>query len=118
MDAEQNGEFKPCSPDHLWLAEFTWDGSGDRFAEGQFHLWDPTPDQEQDGLFPVGSIHKSNVQGYYLTRLRIFWMILCAQEEADVKKLCDKVVGKNPSELSPIRYNYWKCQDPQQLINM
>jgi len=87
MDDAWNEAFEPCEANRLYLAEFTWDGYGDLYAEQQFGLWNPDPAKPIDSLFPVGSITKKKVQGYYLTGTRVFWMVVCAHREGDVKEL-------------------------------
>ncbi len=116
MDNAWNVGFDPCEKGQLYLVEFRWDGYGDRFAESRFRLWNPNPN-ESDPLLPVGSITKPRVQAYYMTGTRLFWMVVCADKVKDVEELCRKVSDSSPTVLSPISYDYWRCEDPQPALS-
>lgn len=107
MDSTWEEEWQDAKPGQIkFFAEFTWDGTADDYARGQFKNWN-------NGLFPVGTITGKNTQGYYLVGTRTFWVISSSHHWEDVIKFCNKVTGQKKAFPSPISCNYYAREDPQ-----
>lgn len=116
MADDWNVDLKPCDKtESRYLAEFTWEGTADEYAEDRFKLWNQTTGSS-DPLFPNDQpIQKDKTQAHYLVGARTMWILVCAPNDGEVQKFCNRVTGQTMAFVPPIQYSYWKCVDPQPL---